>query len=147
MPGLLFDHRQDFVLAHDEVLGAVDLDLLARVLPEQNRVAALHVGELAAAVFLDLAQSDGEDLAALRLFFRAVGDDDAADRLFAVIQSLNDEAVVQWVSGSCDQSTQAQEPLQFRTGQTTGLSRRERQAEARAEYDRRRRVRCVEMSI
>ena len=40
---LLLDHAEDFFLAHDEVLAAVDLDFLAGVLAEQNRVARLDV--------------------------------------------------------------------------------------------------------
>ena len=57
---------------------------------------SLHVGRLAAAVFPDLALSDGEHLAPLRLLFGGIGDDDAANGLFAFVETLNDETVVQW---------------------------------------------------
>src|SRR5213078_2955630 len=37
------EHREYFILAHDEVFLALELDVLPRVLPEENRVACLHV--------------------------------------------------------------------------------------------------------
>src|SRR4029077_10181620 len=51
------DHAEDVVLAHDEVLIAVDLDLGSGVLAEENRVSDLHVqrGHLAVVVHLPLA--------------------------------------------------------------------------------------------
>ena len=45
---------------------------------------------------LTLPCPDGEDLASLWFLFGAVGDDDAADALFAFVEALNDETVVQW---------------------------------------------------
>ena len=91
---LRIENREHFVLAHDEVLLAVDLDLLAGVLAEQDRVAVLHVERLTVAVFLDLAGAHGDDLPLLRLFLGGVGDDDPADLLFALLDALNDDAVV-----------------------------------------------------
>ena len=88
------EHREHFVLAHDEVFLAVDLDFLARVLAEEDGVAVLHVERLTLAVFLDLAVADGDDLALLRLFLGGVGDDDPADLLLAFFEALNDDAVV-----------------------------------------------------
>src|SRR6185436_19488296 len=58
--------------------------------------AVLHIRLLAAAIFLDLAEADGEDLAPLRFLFGAIRDDDAAHGLFAFVEALNDQAVVQW---------------------------------------------------
>ena len=49
----------------------------------------------ARAVVLDLAGADGDDLALLRLFLGGVGDDDPADLLFAFLEALDDDAVVQ----------------------------------------------------
>ena len=86
--------REDLVLAHDEVLLAVDLDLLAGVLAEQDRVAVLDVERLTLAVVLDLAVADGDHLALLRLFLGGVGDDDPADLLLAFLEALDDDAVV-----------------------------------------------------
>ena len=43
----------------------------------------------------DLAVAGGDDLALLRLFLGGVGDDDPADFLFAFLDALNNDAVVQ----------------------------------------------------
>jgi hypothetical protein len=51
---------------------------------------------LAAAIFPDLAEADGEYLAPLRFLFGAVGDDDAPQSLFA-FEAFNDKTVVQWL--------------------------------------------------
>ena len=89
------DDREDFVLAHDEVFLAIELDLLARVLAEQDEVAGLDVERDALAVVLRLAVAGGDDLALLGLFLGGVGDDDPADFLFAFLDALDDDAVVQ----------------------------------------------------
>ena len=65
------DHREHFVLAHDQVILAVDPDFLSRVLAEQDRVAVLDVERNALAVLVGLAGADGDDLALLRLFLGA----------------------------------------------------------------------------
>ena len=70
--------REDVVLAEDDVLDAVDLDLGAGVLAEQDAVARLHVERADLAVLEDLAVADGDDLALDRLLLGGVGDDDAA---------------------------------------------------------------------
>src|SRR5215207_1463043 len=56
------DDAEDFVLAHDEVLVAVDLYLRAAVLAEEHSVAGLYVERDALAVVLALAVADGDDL-------------------------------------------------------------------------------------
>src|SRR6478752_2270427 len=93
-PRLLGDDAEDLVFAHDEMLFAVDLDLLAGVLAEQDRVAFLDVEREALAVILLLAGADGDYFALLGLLFRRVGDDDSADLLFAFLDTLDDDAVV-----------------------------------------------------
>jgi len=90
-----FDDSQYFVLAHDEVLFPIKLDLLSRVLPEQDQVAGFHVKRNALAVVLRLAVAGGDNFALLGLFLGGVGDDDPADFLFAFLDSRNDDAVVQ----------------------------------------------------
>ena len=60
------------------MLLAVDLDLGARVLAEQDAVAGLDVERADLAVLEDLAVADGDDLALERLLLGGVGDDDAA---------------------------------------------------------------------
>src|SRR6478736_1515816 len=91
---LALENREHFVLAHDEVILTIDLDFLARVLPEQDRVAVLHIQRLTAAVFLDLARAGGDDLALLGLFLGGVRNDDSAHLLLALFKALNDDAVV-----------------------------------------------------
>src|SRR6185295_6091962 len=80
----------------DEVLAAINLDFLSGVLPEQHRVVRLHIERRDLAVLLDAALADRDDFALLRLFLRGVRDDDAADLLFALVDALDDDAVVQW---------------------------------------------------
>ena len=48
----------------------------------------------AAAVFLDLALTRGDDFALLGLFLGGVRNDDSAHLLFALVEALNDDAVV-----------------------------------------------------
>src|SRR5215203_713776 len=90
-----FEDGQDLVFPHDQVLVAVDLDLLARVLAEEDRVAFLDVERGALAVVLHLAGAGRDDLALLRLFLGSVGDDDSADLLLAFLDALDDDAVVE----------------------------------------------------
>src|SRR5204863_8809339 len=94
----LTDNRQDFVLAEDEVLLAVDLDVRARVLAEEDLVSGLDVEGDLGPVLEDLAVADGDDLALLGLFLGGVRDDDPAlDRLL-LFDALDDQAVVQWTN-------------------------------------------------
>src|SRR6185503_3148031 len=89
-----FDHGQDLVLAHDQVLLALELDLLTRILAEEDQVARLHVERNALAVVFGLASASRDDLALLGLLFGRVGDDDPADLLFGFFDALDDDAVV-----------------------------------------------------
>src|SRR4026209_1001572 len=91
---LAVDDCEHFVLTQDEVLLAVDLDVLTRVLAEQDRVAGLDVGVLAAAIIPDFALPDSEHLDSLRLLLGGIGHDDAADGLFAFLAAVNYEPVV-----------------------------------------------------
>ena len=59
------------------------------------QVAGLDVERDALAVVLDLAGAGRDDLALLGLFLGRVGDDDAADLLFAFLDALDNDAVVQ----------------------------------------------------
>src|SRR5690606_10142223 len=70
------DDAEDVVLAQDEVLLALDLDLGAAVLAEQHAVALLDLELADAAVLEDLAVAHGDDLALDGLLLRGVGDDD-----------------------------------------------------------------------
>src|SRR2546422_11597955 len=72
-----FDDGQHFVFSHDEVLLAIELDLLTRVFAEENLIARLDVERDALAVFHH-ALAGGDHGAALRLLFRRVRNDDPA---------------------------------------------------------------------
>src|SRR5436190_17649373 len=89
------DDSQHFVFSHDEELLTFELDLLARVLAEENEVSGFHVERLLLAVVLRLAVAGSDDLALLGLFLGGVGDDDAPDLLFAFLDALDNDAVVQ----------------------------------------------------
>ncbi len=93
--GHRLEDGQHLVFTHDQVLVAVYLDLLARVLAEQDGVAFLHVQRGALAVVLDLAGAGGNDFALLRLFLGRVRDDDPADLLLTFLDALDDDAVVE----------------------------------------------------
>src|SRR5438132_11309198 len=71
------DHAEDVLLAHDQMLFAVDLDLGAGVLAEQHGVADLDVERGDLALVVRFALADRDDLALLGLFLRGVGDDDS----------------------------------------------------------------------
>ncbi|CDX52713.1 hypothetical protein MPL3365_170047 [Mesorhizobium plurifarium] len=94
--GRNLDHTQDVAFLHDEQVFAVELDVGAGPLAEQDAVVDLHVegGELAA--LIASAWADGNDLAFLRLFLGRVGDDDAAGRLFIGLDATDEYAVMQW---------------------------------------------------
>src|SRR5229473_785565 len=80
-PPSAFDHAEDVLLAHDEVFLAVDLDLRAGILAEQDLVADLDVEGRQLAVVVQLTFADRDHLAMLRLLLGGIRDDDAALRL------------------------------------------------------------------
>src|SRR5262245_32633527 len=93
-PWLLAD-REDVFLADDEVLFAVDVDLGARVLVEEDAVALLHVERLQLAVFGHLPLADRDHLALLGLLLGGVGDDDAALGLGFLVDALHEDSVLE----------------------------------------------------
>jgi hypothetical protein len=88
------DDGQHFILAQDEVLLAVDLDLLARVLAEEDQIARLDVEGDALAFVVQLAVAGRDDLALLRLLFGRFRDDDPSDFLLAFFKAPNNEPIV-----------------------------------------------------
>src|SRR5215471_8109264 len=90
----LLDHREDVVLAQNQVLGAVDLDLVARVLGEEDLVASLDLQLAQRTVLLNLPVTDGDDDRLHRLFLGAVGDVEAPGRLLLFLDALHQDAVV-----------------------------------------------------
>src|SRR4051812_25832636 len=89
------EDREEVVLAHDQVLLTIDLDLGAAVLREQHLVAGLHVERDDLAVLVALAGADRDDLAPHRLLLRGVGDEQTAGGLGLLIEALDQDAVVQ----------------------------------------------------
>src|SRR5437879_9813026 len=83
----LLENGEDVFLAHDEELLVVDLDLGARVLPEQDLVAGLHVERHLLAVVVDLAVADADDLALLGLFVCRVRDDGYARLALTLLET------------------------------------------------------------
>src|SRR5947208_10996402 len=89
------DHAEDVLLAHDQMLFAVDLDLGAGVLAEQHGVAHLDVERGDLAVVADLSLAGGNDLALLGFFLGGVGDDDAPFGLLdLLLEALDDDPVL-----------------------------------------------------
>ena len=74
---LFLDDAEDFFLAHDQKLFAVDLDFGAGIFAEEHAVASLDVQRKDFAFVVGLALADSDDFAFLRLFLGAVRDDDS----------------------------------------------------------------------
>src|SRR5262249_6379246 len=90
----LLDHAEDLVLAQDDALDAVHLDLGAGVLAERNPVARLDVELDQRAVLEPLARADGDDFALERPLFGAVGDDDATAGLLDLFDAAYQDAIL-----------------------------------------------------
>src|SRR5438093_5840492 len=91
----LLENGEDVFLAQDQVVFAVDLDLVAGILAEQDAIALLDVQRNALPVLVDLPGADRLDRRALRLLFRRVRDDDPADLLLALFLALDEDPIVQ----------------------------------------------------
>src|SRR5258706_7282411 len=103
---LFLDDGEDVLLADDEELLFVDLELGAGVLCVQDRVALLDVDRLALAVIERPARTDGQDGALLGLLLGGVGKDDPALCHLFTSGRLDHDAVAQWAklrrgSGGC----------------------------------------------
>src|SRR5581483_7846702 len=105
VPPSTFEHAEDVLLAHDEMLFAVELHLGPGVLPEQDGVADLDVERRHLPVVVHLALADGHDFALLGLLLRRVGDDDAALRLLHLIfEALDEDAILKGPDLHADRS-------------------------------------------
>src|ERR1700758_4200231 len=88
------EDSHDVAFLHDQVLDAVELDLGAGPLAEQDAVAGLDVESDELAVLIPGARTDGDDLAFHRLFLGRVRNDDAALGLLFLRDALDHDAVV-----------------------------------------------------
>src|SRR6476619_4241308 len=92
--GGTLEDSHDVALLHDQVLDAVELDLGAGPLAEQDAVAGLDVERNELAVLIPATRADGDDLAFHRLFLRRVRNDDAALGLLFLRDALDHDAIV-----------------------------------------------------
>src|SRR5215204_7738116 len=90
------DDAHDVALLHDEEILAIDANLGARPLAEQNPIAGLHFERDDLATLIASTRPGGDDLAFLRLFLRGIRNDDAALCLFFRIDTTDYDAVMQW---------------------------------------------------
>jgi hypothetical protein len=86
-------NAKDIVLAHDDVLGAIQLGLAAGVLSKKDAITDLDVESDQFAVLKPLAMADGNYFAFLRFLFCRVGDDEALVRGFFFLGPLHQDAV------------------------------------------------------
>src|SRR3989441_817631 len=89
-------HAHDIALLHDQEFGVVDLDLGARPFAEQHPVTDFEVDRDDPAGFVAPAGTDGDDLALAGLLLGGIRDDDAAGGLVFSLDTLDDNAIVQW---------------------------------------------------
>src|ERR1017187_9004311 len=94
-PSLLLDDGQHFVLAEDQMLFVIDLDLGAGVLADEDPVALLDVQRELLAILVDLALADGDDLGLHGLLFGGVGDDDPPLFVLGRLHPLHEDPVIQ----------------------------------------------------
>src|SRR5436305_3357369 len=87
-------NAENIVLAHDDVLQAIQFDLVAGILPEQNTGADLDVESDHLAAVETLAVPDSHHFALLGLLFSRIGDDDAVALGLLLLDPLHYNAVV-----------------------------------------------------
>jgi len=85
---------RDIILAHDDVLSAIQFDLVAGILAEQDAVTGFDVEGDHFAVVQPLALPDGHHFTFLGFFLSRIGDDDAVARGFLFLDPLHHDAVV-----------------------------------------------------
>src|SRR5262249_48143809 len=87
------DLGEDVRLAEHEQLLVLDGDLGTAVFGIEDLVALAHIERAAAAVLVDRAVADGDDLALLRLLLGRIGEDDPARGRLLLIDRLDDQPV------------------------------------------------------
>src|SRR6185503_21382193 len=86
----------NFFLAHDDVVGTVDLDLGAGILAHEDLVALLDVESDALPVFV-LAGTHRDHLTLLRLLLGGVRNDDAPALHLGFLDAADEDSVRQWL--------------------------------------------------
>ena len=92
------DDGVDVVGAHEQILLAVDLDLVATELAVDDNVANLDVHGDALTLVVDLAGAHGNDGAALRLLLSVAGDVQTRSGLLLGLVGLDQDAICMLVS-------------------------------------------------
>src|SRR5215467_6807005 len=92
--GGTLEDSHDVAFLHDQVLDAVELDLGAGPLAEQDAVAGLDVERNELAALIPGARANGDDLAFHRLLLGGVRNDDAALGLLFLRDALDHDAIV-----------------------------------------------------
>src|SRR5580700_4630934 len=90
------ENTQNFVLAHDQVLIPVDLDVRSGIFAEQDAIARLYVQRLTRpGLLVNLSAADGDDFAFLRFFLCGIGDEQPTGRLLrAILDPFDHNSVV-----------------------------------------------------
>src|SRR4029077_4405248 len=81
---------------HDDEFLTIDLDLAARPLAEQDPVAGLDVEGMQLAVLPAGPRPDRDHFALHGLFLGGVGYNNAAGRLFILLDAADQDTVLQW---------------------------------------------------
>src|SRR5581483_10646319 len=89
------DNSQNFFFAHDDEFFAIQLDLCAGILAEQNAVAFLHIQRADLPFFADFALAHRNDLALLRLVLGGIGDNDSTASGLTLFHAPDQDAVMQ----------------------------------------------------
>jgi hypothetical protein len=74
----LQNYAKDIVLAHNENLSAIDLNLGAAVLAEQDLIAFLDINWSNSSIVANLTLTNGDNTSSLRALLRVVWKDDPA---------------------------------------------------------------------
>src|SRR5215207_9501496 len=90
-----FNDAHHIRFLHDDEVLAVDLDLCAVPLPEQDAIAGPHIDRHELAALISSTRPGGDDLPFLRLLLRGIRNDDATLRLLFGVDAANHDAVVQ----------------------------------------------------
>src|ERR1035437_1093139 len=93
--GAAFQNPEDLVLAHNQVLFVIQLDVAAGVLAEQDAVADLHVQGIYLAVFQALALAHGHYLALLGLLLGCIRNIQATLHLLLLLDPFDHDTVIE----------------------------------------------------